>query len=56
MVTLGIDAHERSHTVVAVAELGRELGTKTTSATTSKKPPRPSELGRPVWTEPNLGS
>ena len=36
MTTLGIDAHKRSHTVVAVDELGRQLGTKTTRATTSK--------------------
>lgn len=36
MITLGIDAHKRSHTVVAVDALGRELGTKTTQATTSK--------------------
>ena len=35
MVTLGIDAHKRTHTVVAVDELGRELGQKTTTATTS---------------------
>ncbi len=35
MVTLGIDAHKRTHTVVAVDELGRELGQKTTVATTS---------------------
>jgi len=35
MVTLGIDAHKRTHTVVAVDELGRELGSKTTAATTS---------------------
>lgn len=35
MVTLGIDAHKRSHTVVAVDDLGRELGTKTTTATTT---------------------
>jgi transposase len=35
MVTLGIDAHKRTHTVVAVDELGRELGCKTTTATTS---------------------
>ena len=25
-MTLGIDAHKRSHTVVAVDELGRKLG------------------------------
>lgn len=36
MVTLGIDAHKRTHTVVAVDELGRELGHKTTTATTSE--------------------
>lgn len=35
MVTLGIDAHKRTHTVVAVDELGRQLGQKTTAATTS---------------------
>jgi transposase len=35
MVTLGIDAHKRTHTVVAVDEHGRQLGTKTTSATTT---------------------
>lgn len=35
MITLGIDAHKRSHTVVAVDEVGRQLGTKTTNATTT---------------------
>jgi len=35
MVTLGIDAHKRSHTVVAVDDAGRELGSKTTAATTT---------------------
>ncbi len=35
MITLGIDAHKRTHTVVAVDELGRQLGCKTTTATTS---------------------
>jgi len=35
MVTLGIDAHKRTHTVVAVDELGRQLGQKTTTATTT---------------------
>jgi transposase len=33
MVTLGIDAHKRTHTVVAVDDVGRELGSKTTTAT-----------------------
>jgi transposase len=36
MVTLGIDAHKRTHTVVAVDDAGRQLGTKTTTATTSE--------------------
>ena len=35
MVTLGIDAHKRTHTVVAVDDVGRELGAKTTTATTT---------------------
>jgi transposase len=35
MVTLGIDAHKRTHTVVAVDEIGRQLDEKTTTATTS---------------------
>lgn len=35
MVTLGIDAHKRTHTVVAVDDAGRQLGTKTTTATTT---------------------
>jgi transposase len=36
MVVLGIDAHKRTHTVVAVDEVGRELGTKTTTSTTTE--------------------
>lgn len=35
MIMLGIDAHKRSHTVVAVDELGRQLGVRTTTATTT---------------------
>lgn len=35
MVTLGIDAHKRTHTVVAVDDNGRQLGAKTTTATTT---------------------
>ncbi|MDH3299517.1 MAG: IS110 family transposase [Acidimicrobiia bacterium] len=35
MITLGIDAHKRTHTVVAVDDLGRQLGTKTTNTTTT---------------------
>lgn len=34
MVILGIDAHKRSHTVVAVDEVGRQLAVKTVTATT----------------------
>jgi len=33
MVTLGVDAHKRTHTVVAVDEPGRELGQRTIAAT-----------------------
>ena len=36
MVILGIDAHKRTHTVVAIDEAGRQLGAKTTLATTTK--------------------
>lgn len=36
MVMLGIDAHKRTHTVVAVDELGRRLGVCTTTATTTE--------------------
>lgn len=36
MVTLGIDAHKRTHTVVAVDDLGRQLGQKTTRSTTTE--------------------
>ncbi len=33
MVVLGIDAHKRNHTVVAVDDLGRKLGERTTGTT-----------------------
>jgi transposase len=36
MVILGIDAHKRTHTVVAIDGVGRQLGTKTTTATTTE--------------------
>jgi len=35
-VFLGIDAHKRTHTVVAIDEAGRKLGEKTTTATTTE--------------------
>jgi transposase len=33
MIILGVDAHKRSHTLVAVDEVGRKLGERTVSAT-----------------------
>ena len=36
MVILGIDAHKRTHTVVAVDDAGRQLGQKTTMATSTE--------------------
>lgn len=36
MVILGIDAHKRTHTVVAIDEGGRRLGEKTTMSTTTE--------------------
>lgn len=35
MVTIGIDAHKRTHTAVAIDEHGRRLAARTTQATTS---------------------
>lgn len=35
MVTLGVDAHKRTHTIVAVDAAGAELGTVTVAATTA---------------------
>ena len=35
MVVLGIDAHKRTHTVVAVDEVGRQLGVHVTRATST---------------------
>ncbi len=35
MVVLGIDAHKRTHTVVAVDEAGRQLGVKVTQSTST---------------------
>ena len=37
MVTLGIDAHKRTHTVVAVDHLGHKIGEITTKTTTSEQ-------------------
>jgi len=35
MVVLGIDAHKRTHTVVAVDEAGRQVGVRVTKTTSS---------------------
>jgi transposase len=35
MITLGIDAHKRTHTVVAIDEFGRQLAVRTTTTTTT---------------------
>ena len=35
MVTLGVDAHKRTHTIVAVDENGAELGQRTVVATSA---------------------
>jgi transposase len=35
MVTLGVDAHKRSHTMVAADEQGRQVGQVTVQATTA---------------------
>jgi transposase len=45
MVTLGIDAHKRSHTVVAVDDQGRQLGVTTVGANTK------DHLGLLKWAE-----
>jgi len=46
MITLGIDAHKRTHTVVAIDDVGRQLGQKSTTATTSE-----DHLGLLRWAE-----
>jgi transposase len=45
MVTLGIDAHKRTHTVVAIDEVGRKLGEKTLGTTTA------DHLELVIWAE-----
>jgi transposase len=45
MVTLGVDAHKRSHTIVAVDSKGRQLASKTISTTTR------DHLGLLTWAE-----
>jgi Transposase len=45
MVVLGVDAHKRTHTVVAVDDLGRQLGERTTGTTSD------DHLGLLSWAE-----
>jgi transposase len=45
MVVLGVDAHKRTHTVVAVDQLGRKLGQRTTGTTSQ------DHLGLLRWAE-----
>lgn len=45
MVTLGVDAHKRTHTIVAVDANGRQLGSKTIATTTK------DHLGLLKWAE-----
>jgi transposase len=45
MVTLGIDAHKRTHTIVAIDARGRQLAVKTIATTTK------DHLGLLVWAE-----
>ena len=46
MVVLGIDAHKRTHTVVAVDALGRQLGTRVTTSTSTA-----AHLDLVVWAD-----
>ena len=45
MVTLGVDAHKRTHTIVAVDERGRQLAAKTIGTNTK------DHLGLLTWAE-----
>ena len=36
MITLGVDAHKRTHTIVAVDPNGRQLASKTITTTTKE--------------------
>ncbi len=49
MITLGVDAHKRTHTVVAVDGQGRQLGVKTIATTTK------DHLGLLTWAEQFAG-
>lgn len=49
MVTLGVDAHKRSHTIVAVDGQGRQLAVKTIATTTK------DHVGLLTWAEQFAG-
>lgn len=53
MVVLGIDAHKRNHTVVAVDAAGRKLDERTTHD--HRRSPGAAHLGRAVRRRPALG-
>jgi hypothetical protein len=40
MIMFGVDAHKRSHTIVAVDDLGKQVATITVGTTTSVSPGR----------------
>ena len=48
MVTLGTDAHKRSHTIVAVDTAGAEIGSLTVAATTDGHLELTRFLGHPI--------
>jgi hypothetical protein len=54
MVTLGTDAHKRSHTIVAVDTAGAEIGSVTVAATTDGHLRAASLLARAALREPDL--
>jgi hypothetical protein len=37
MVVVGVDAHKRTHTLVAIDEVGRKLAEKTVASTTTNR-------------------
>jgi transposase len=50
MVVVGVDVHKRTHTLVAVDEAGRQLGTKTVNAVTA------GHLGAVMWVREQFGA
>ena len=50
MVVVGADVHKRSHTFVAVDEVGRKLGEKTVTATS------PGHIAALMWAREQFGT